>query len=154
MKKPIRFLALVLVLLMSMAMLSACGSKTAEEAAAPETQAAEPTAPEAPAAPAADGEVPPPPAAEPSGEAGSAEPPAEFVPLDPSGDYSRDWAGYQAYLTEACRAESAFPDDEMRQQVIGQIAGATEADYDVAVFPYEMLIGMHIAVSYDEFLAA
>lgn len=149
MKTSIRILALALVVLMSMAVLAGCGGKT-EEAAAPETQAA---APEAPAAPAEDGEVPPPPG-EPSGEPGSAEPPAEFVPLDPAGDYSRDWAGYQAYLAEACRAESAFPDDEMRQQVIDQITAATEADYDVAVFPYEMLIGMHIAVSYDEFLAA
>ena len=33
-------------------------------------------------------------------------------------------------------------------------AAATEADYDVTVFPYEMLVGMHIAVSYDDFLAA
>lgn len=151
MKTSIRILALALVVLMSMAVLAGCGGKT-EEAAAPEPQAA---APEAPAAPAEDGEVPPPPAGEPSGDpSGSPEPPAEFVPLDPAGDYSRDWAGYQAYLAEACRAESAFPDDEMRQQVIDQIAAATEADYDVAVFPYEMLIGMHIAVSYDEFLAA
>ena len=152
MKTSIRILALALVVLMSMAVLAGCGGKT-EEAAAPETQAAAPAAPEAPAAPAADGEVPPPPG-EPSGEPGSAEPPAEFVPLDPAGDYSRDWAGYQAYLTEACNAETAFPDDEMRQQVKGQIAAATEADYDVTVFPYEMLVGMHIAVSYEDFLAA
>ena len=152
MKTSIRILALALVVLMSMAVLAGCGGKT-EEAAAPETQAAAPAAPEAPAAPAADGEVPPPPG-EPSGEPGSAEPPAEFVPLDPAGDYSRDWAGYQAYLLEACDGENAFPDDEMRQQVKGQIAAATEADYDVTVFPYEMLVGMHIAVSYEDFLAA
>ena len=152
MKTSIRILALALVVLMSMAVLAGCGGKT-EEAAAPETQAAAPAAPEAPAAPAADGEVPPPPG-EPSGEPGSAEPPAEFVPLDAAGDYSRDWSGYQAYLTEACNAETAFPDDEMRQQVKDQIAAATEADYDVTVFPYEMLVGMHIAVSYEDFLAA
>lgn len=152
MKTSIRILALALVVLMSMAVLAGCGGKT-EEAAAPETQAAAPAAPEAPAAPAADGEVPPPPG-EPSGEPGSAEPPAEFVPLDPAGDYSRDWAGYQAYLLEACDGENTFPDDEMRQQVKGQIAAATEADYDVTVFPYEMLVGMHIAVSYEDFLAA
>ncbi len=42
----------------------------------------------------------------------------------------------------------------MRQQVKDQIAAATEADYDVTVFPYEMLVGMHIAVSYEDFLAA
>ena len=152
MKTSIRILALALVVLMSMAVLAGCGGKT-EEAAAPETQAAAPAAPEAPAAPAADGEVPPPPG-EPSGEPGSAEPPAEFVPLDPAGDYSRDWAGYQAYLLEACDGENAFPDDEMRQQVKDQITAATEADYDVTVFPYEMLVGMHIAVSYEDFLAA
>lgn len=152
MKTSIRILALALVVLMSMAVLAGCGGKT-EEAAAPETQAAAPAAPEAPADPAADGEVPPPPG-ESSGEPGSAEPPAEFVPLDPAGDYSRDWSGYQAYLTEACNAETAFPDDEMRQQVKDQIAAATEADYDVTVFPYEMLVGMHIAVSYEDFLAA
>ncbi len=153
MKTSIRILVLALVVLLSMAVLAGCGGK-AEEAAAPETQAAAPAAPEAPAAPAADGEVPPPPPGEPSGEPGSAEPPAEFVPLDPAGDYSRDWAGYQAYLLEACDGENAFPDDEMRQQVKGQIAAATEADYDVTVFPYEMLVGMHIAVSYEDFLAA
>ena len=152
MKTSIRILALALVVLMSMAVLAGCGGNT-EEAAAPETQAAAPAAPEAPAAPAADGEVPPPPG-EPSGEPGSAEPPAEFVPLDPAGDYSRDWAGYQTYLLAACDGENAFPDDEMRQQVKGQIAAATEADYDVTGFPYEMLVGMHIAVSYEDFLAA
>lgn len=153
MKHPIRILALALVVLMSMAMLTGCGSKT-EEAAVPETQAAAPAAAEDPAAPVADSEVPPPPAAEPSGESGSAEPPAEFVPLDPKGDYTRDWAGYQSYLTDACDVETAFPDDDMRQQVKDQIAAATEADYDVTAFPYEMLVGMHIAVSYDDFLAA
>ena len=79
---------------------------------------------------------------------------AEFVPLDPAGDYSRDWAGYQTYLLAACDGENAFPDDEMRQQVKGQIAAATEADYDVTVFPYEMLVGMHIAVSCEDFLEA
>ena len=79
---------------------------------------------------------------------------AEFVPLDPAGDYSRDWAGYQTYLLAACDGENAFPDDEMRQRVKGQIAAATEADYDVTVFPCEMLVGMHIAVSCEDFLEA
>lgn len=146
--KTTRILAFVLAFLMMATMLTACGGKT--EPAAPAAPAAE-----APAAPAAEeGAVPPPPG-EPSGEPGATtEPPAEFVALDPTGDYSRDWAGYQAYLTEACNAEAAFPDDEMRKMVKDQIAAATEAEYDAAVFPYEMLIGMNIAVSYDEFLAA
>lgn len=147
--KTTRFIALMLVLLMSMTLLTACGGKT-EEAAAPAAPTQEAVAPAAGEA----GEVPPPPG-EPSGELGATtEPPAEFVALDPAGDYSRDWAGYQAYLTEACNAEAAFPDDEMRQMVKDQIAAATEAEYDAAVFPYEMLIGMNIAVSYDEFLTA
>lgn len=146
--KTTRILAFVLAFLMMTTMMTACGDKTEVEASAA-------PAAEAPAAPAAeDGTVPPPPG-EPSGEPGATtEPPAEFVALDPTGDYSRDWAGYQAYLTEACNAEAAFPDDEMRQMVKDQIAAATEAEYDAAVFPYEMLIGMNIAVSYDEFLAA
>jgi len=143
--KITRFIALMLVLLMSMTLLTACGGKTEPEA---------PAAPAAVAPAAEEGAVPPPPG-EPSGEPGATtEPPAEFVALDPTGDYSRDWAGYQAYLTEACNAETAFPDDEMRQMVKAQIAAATEAEYDAAVFPYEMLIGMNIAVSYYEFLAA
>jgi hypothetical protein len=50
--------------------------------------------------------------------------------------------------------ETAFPDDVMRQQVKDQIAAASEADYDANEFPYQMLIGMQIAVSYDEFLVA
>lgn len=145
MKKSIRTLALLLALVLSLSVLAGCGGKTEE-----------PTAPAVdPVAPAADGEVLPPPPDGPTGEPGATtEAPPEFEPLDPKGDYSRDWAGYQAYLAEACNAENAFPDDEMRGKVKDQIAAATEAEYDEASFPYEMLIGMHIAVSFDEFLAA
>jgi hypothetical protein len=159
MKKRMHFLALLLALTVFAGLCTGCGGSQAEDPAV-EAENVAPAAAEAqsvaeaepPAMPATDV---PSPSGEPSIE-GSGEPaeaPAEFVALDPSG-YDRDWAGYQAYLTTACDVETAFPDDVMRQQVKDQIAAASEADYDANEFPYQMLIGMQIAVSYDEFLVA
>lgn len=152
MKKINRLLALVMALAMIFALCAGCGDKK-EDASAP-AQAAAPAAPADGKAPAAPPEGEASPEIPKGGDAGaSTEAPEEFVALDPAG-FDRDWAGYQAYLTEACNAETAFPDDEMRQQVKDQIAAASETDYDEGAFPYQMLIGMHIALSYADFFAA
>ena len=82
---------------------------------------------------------------EPAVQAASGEPSAE-----PAGDYTADWAGYQAYCIDAL-ADST--NEEVAQMAITEISEFEEADYTDEAMPFSMLIEFGDFVSYSDFLA-
>lgn len=131
-------LALVLALMMMLALV-ACGggaeeaAAPAEAAAAPAVEAAAPAeaAPEAPAA----GE----PSEEPTGE-----PVAELFPAD---GYAKDFEGYKAYAIDALKSDEHAP-----AEVVDMTVAAIEAAADVSSADFDMLISQGRILSYEEFI--
>ena len=129
-------LALVLALMMMLAMV-ACGGNDAPAEAPAEAPAAAPAAPaaEAPAAPAA-GE----PSEEPTGE-----PVAELYPAD---GYSKDLDGYKAYAIDALKSDEHAP-----AEVVDMTVAAIEAATDGNATDFDMMINQGRILSYEDFLA-
>ncbi len=146
-----RIIAMLLAVMMVLA-LCACGSKAEEpapEAAAPAAPAAEPdaAAPEAPAAPdaapagAASGE--------PSGEASEKPEVQSYMP--DQGNYSKDFEGYRQYSKDGYRADPFHP-AELEAETIGEMEGATEDNYTECT-NWKNIIDLGVILSYEDFLA-
>ena len=129
-----KIITLLLAMVMVLA-LCACGSSN--EAAAPAAEA--PAAPEAPAdAPAApaDGE----PSEEPTGE-----PVAELYPAD---GYSKDLEGYKQYAIDALRSDEHAP-AEIVDSTVEAINAVTDGNDET----FAMLINQGRILSYADFIA-
>ena len=130
-----KLIALLLAVMMVMA-LCACGGGSKEEAApAADTEAAAPAA-AADAAPAAEGEA----SEEPTGE-----PVAELFPAD---GYSKDLEGYKQYAIDALRSDEHAPAD-----IIETSVAAIEAVTDGNDDSFSMMINQGRIMTYDEFIA-
>lgn len=129
-------LALILALMMVLC-LCACGDKAEETTEAPAAPAA--PAGEAPAAPA-EGEG--------SGEMSGEPQTKELFPAD---GYEKTFDGYKSYVSDALTNDggSPFLEDEL-----AAIAGTTEADFDPTANPWAMQVEFGLVLSYEDFLAA
>ena len=137
-----KILALLLAMMMVFALCACGGGDKAEETA--------PAADAAPAAPAAAPEGAPEGAvAPPEGEASeepSGEPVAELYPTD---GYSKDFEGYKQYVVDALESDEHAP-PEIVDMTVAAIGELTEADADSDTFC--MMINQGRIVSYDEFV--
>lgn len=142
-----RIIAMLLAVMMVLA-LCACGSKAEEpapEAAAPAAPAAEPDAatPEAPAAPDAA------PAGDASGEASEKPEVQSYMP--DQGNYSKDFEGYRQYSKDGYLADPFHP-AELEAETIGEMEGATEDNYTQCT-NWMNIIDLGVILSYEDFLA-
>ena len=175
-----KYLALVLALVMLLA-LCACGD-TAEEAAPAEETAAEEVAPAAEAeVPAAEAEVPAAEAEVPAAEAPAEEPApaeeasegdkkadgapegdkkAEGAPegagmevefFAPTAEYSKDFAGYKQYAIDGYLADQFHPAD-LEEETVADLEAMTEADYADHTY-YNNLTDLGVLLTYEDFLA-
>lgn len=129
-------LALILALMMVLC-LCACGDKAEETTEAPAAPAA--PAGEAPAAPA-EGEG--------SGEM-SGEP--QVKELFPADGYEKTFDGYKSYVSDALVNDGGSP---FLEEELAAIAGTTEADFDPTANPWAMQVEFGLVLSYEDFLAA
>lgn len=137
-----RTLALVLVIVMTMCLLSACGSKEETAASPAEAPAAAPA--EAPAAPAGDA------AGEASGEA-SAPPEVQYYPSAGT-DYARDFEGYRQYCMDAF-ANDTFAPDDVKAATNAEFEAMTEDNFQSGE-RWTALVGLGVFDDYDTFLAS
>ncbi len=126
-----KLLSLLLAVMMVMA-LCACGGS---DAAAPAADAAAPAAADSAPAPA-DGQ----PSGEPTGE-----PVAELFPAD---GYSKDLAGYKEYAIDALKSDEHAP-PEIIDSTVAAIQEAADGHADT----FSMLINQGRILSYDDFIA-
>ena len=135
-----RIIAILLLAVMALCLLAACGSKDepAAEASAP-AEAAEPAVPNA-AAPA-EGEA----SDEPSGEPSGQPPTPEFY--EPTDDYSKDFEGYRQYVIDAFATDPGAP-EELKEAYNAEFAAMT----DDAGNTVQALIGLGLICSYEDFL--
>lgn len=144
-----RTLALVLVLVMTMCLLSACGSKEETAAAPAEAPAAAPAeapaaAPAVAAAPAGDA------SGDASGEA-SAPPVVQYYPSAGT-DYARDFEGYRQYCLDAF-ANDAFAPDDVKAATNAEFEAMTEDNFQSGE-RWTALVGLGVFDDYDTFLAS
>lgn len=138
-----RIIALLMLAVMALCLLAACGSKDEPAAEAPVSAAApvEGAAPAAPdAAAPAEGEA----SGEPSGEASAAPTPEFYVPTDA---YAKDFEGYRQYVTDAFATDPGAP-EELKESYNETFRTMTD-DTNTTV---QALIGLGLICSYQDFL--
>ena len=142
-----KFLALLLAMMMVLA-LCACGSEEAAETAAP-AAAGDAAAPAGEAAP--EGEEPPE-APEGEGEAsGDASGEAQTKELFSADGYDKTFDGYKAYVTDAMSQDESNP---FLADELATIAETTEDTFDPTGNPWAMQVEFGLILSYEDFLAA
>ena len=134
-----KLISLLLAVMMVMA-LCACGGGSESAAPAADAPAAAPAAPAADGAPAAEAPADGQPSGEPTGD-----PVAELFPAD---GYSKDVDGYKEYAIDALKSDEHAP-PEIIDSTVEAIQQAADG-YDET---FDMLINQGRILSYDEFIA-
>lgn len=125
-----KIIAILLLAVMALCLLAACGSKDEPAAEAP-----------APAAAPAEGA----PSGEPSGEPSSQPPAPEFY--EPTDAYAKDFEGYRQYVIDAFATDPGAP-EELKEAYNAEFNVMTD-DTGTTV---QALIGLGLICSYEDFL--